>query len=116
MTGCSRGGPPGGTCASETLAGASITCWPAANWRRRRRHVSCSERWARATMHRWWRRSRCNDDGRTFTPDEEIEGRDTVIMLGHVRTLCGSAAGSRRLPETSLLPGPTARELQFIGM
>ena len=43
-------------------------------------------------MHRWWRRSRCNDDGRTFTPDEEIEGRDTVIMLGHVRTLCGSAA------------------------
>jgi hypothetical protein len=67
-------------------------------------------------MHRWWRRSRCNDDGRTFTPDEEIEGRDTVIMLGHVRTLCGSAAGSRRLPETSLLPGPTAWELQFIGM
>ena len=66
-------------------------------------------------MRRWWRRSRCNDDGRTFTPDEEIEGRDTAIMLGHVRTLCGSAAATRRLPETSLLPRPTARELRIIG-
>jgi hypothetical protein len=65
-------------------------------------------------MHRWWRRSRCNDDGRTFTPDEEIEGRDTVIMLGHVRTLCGSAA-KPKATRTSLLPA-TARELQFIGM
>jgi hypothetical protein len=65
-------------------------------------------------MHRWWRRSRCNDDGRTFTPDEEIEGRDTVIMWA----TSGPSVDlpPRRLPETSLLPGPTARELQFIGM